>query len=101
MVAAFDTNPDKINTEFDGIPIYHIDDMENVVRQENITIGIVSVPVSVAEETAKAMVDAGIKGILNYTPRPMNVPEHIYLEEYDMVTSLEKVAYFAKNMNIH
>lgn len=101
MVAAFDTHPEKVNTDFDGIPIYHIDDLEKIVRKENITIGIVSVPVSAAEDTAKAMVESGIKGILNYTPRPMNVPDHIYLEEYDMVTSLEKVAYFAKNMNIH
>lgn len=101
MVAAFDTSPDKVNTNFDGIPIYHINDLEKVVRKENITIGIVSVPVSVAEETAKALVESGIKGILNYTPRPMNVPDHIYLEEYDMVTSLEKVAYFAKSMNLH
>jgi redox-sensing transcriptional repressor len=101
MVAAFDTSPDKVNTNYDGIPIYHINDLEKVVRKENITIGIVSVPVSVAEDTAKALVESGIKGILNYTPRPMNVPDHIYLEEYDMVTSLEKVAYFAKNMNMH
>ncbi len=101
MVAAFDTSPDKVNTDFDGIPIYHIDDLEKIVRKENITIGIVSVPVSVAAETAQTLVESGIKGILNYTPRPMNVPEHIYLEEYDMVTSLEKVAYFAKNLNLH
>jgi len=101
MVAAFDTHPDKVNTDFDGIPIYHIDELEKIVRKEHISIGIVSVPVSVAEETAKALVESGIKGILNYTPRPMNVPDHIYLEEYDMVTSLEKVAYFAKNLNQH
>lgn len=101
MVAAFDTNPDKVNTDFDGIPIYHVDDLEKIVRKENITIGIVTVPVSVAEDIAKALVESGIKGILNYTPRPMNVPDHIYLEESDMVTSLEKVAYFAKTMNLH
>lgn len=101
MVAAFDTSPEKVNTNFDGIPIYHIDDLEKIVRKEHITIAIVSVPVSAAEETAKVLVESGIKGVLNYTPRPINVPDHIYLEEYDMITSLEKVAYFAKNMNIH
>jgi redox-sensing transcriptional repressor len=39
---------------------------------------------------------AGIKGILNYTSTPVNVPQQVYLEEYDMITSLEKVAYFVK-----
>lgn len=98
MVAAFDTSPDKVNTDFDGITVYHIDDLKKVVKEKNITIGIVSVPINAAETTSQLLVDAGIKGILNYTPRPMNVPDQVYLEEYDMVTSLEKVAYFAKNM---
>lgn len=99
IVAAFDNNPEKANKEFDGIKIYHVNDMAQVIKEKKIAIAIVSVPVSAAEDTSKALVEAGIQGILNYTPRPMNVPAHIYLEEYDMVTSLEKVAYFAKNMN--
>ena len=99
IVAAFDNHPEKVNQEFDGIMIYPIEDIGEVIREKKIAIAIVSVPVSAAEEISKALVEAGIQGILNYTPRPMNVPAHIYLEEYDMVTSLEKVAYFAKNMN--
>ena len=39
---------------------------------------------------------AGIKGILNYTPKPVNVPDEVYLEEYDMITTLEKVAFYVK-----
>lgn len=99
IVAAFDTHPDKINTLVDGIKIYHTDEMANVIKEKNISIGIISVPVSEAESTSKALVEAGIQGILSYTPRPINVPAHVYLEEYDMITSLEKVAYFAKNLN--
>ena len=38
----------------------------------------------------------GIKGLLNFTTVPLNVPSGIYLEEYDMITSMEKVAYFVK-----
>lgn len=97
--AAFDTSPDKINTEYDGIKIYHVDELKKIIDEKNITIAVVSVPVSEAETTASILVEAGIKGILNYTPRPINVPAHVYLEEYDMITSLEKVAYFAKNLN--
>ncbi len=99
IVAAFDNSPDKVNKDFDGIPIYSIDKIHKIITEKNISIGIVSVPVSEVEATAKALVDAGIHGILNYTPRPITVPSHVYLEEYDMITSLEKVAYFAKNLN--
>jgi redox-sensing transcriptional repressor len=40
--------------------------------------------------------DAGIKGVLNYTSVPLTVPDGIFLEEYDIVTSLEKLAFFVK-----
>jgi redox-sensing transcriptional repressor len=39
---------------------------------------------------------AGIKGILNFTSVPLTVPEDVFLENYDMVTSMEKLAYFVK-----
>jgi len=99
IVAAFDTSAEKIDANFDGIPIYHIDKLEEVIKEMGITIGIISVPVVEVANVSEALVNAGIQGILNYTPRPINVPSHIYLEEYDMITSLEKVAYFTKNMN--
>ncbi len=99
MVAAFDNNTEKIGSVFDGIEVYSIGRLKQVIKDKAITIGIISVPVNEAANVAQLLVEAGIKGILNYSPRPVNVPENIYLEEYDMITSLEKVAYFAKNKN--
>lgn len=97
IVAAFDNNPDKIGTTIGGVEVYPIDKLKEIIKEKNISIGIISVPLNEAVNTAALLVEAKIKGILNYSPRPVNVPENIYLEEYDMVTSLEKVAYFAKN----
>ena len=97
VVAAFDTNPEKIGTSYADINIYAIDDLKQIIKEKNISIAIISVPVNQAAIVADLLVEAKIKGILNYSPRPVNVPDEIYLEEYDMVTSLEKVAYFAKN----
>jgi redox-sensing transcriptional repressor len=62
----------------------------------NISIGIITVPPEHAIEVVEKLVLAGIKGFLNFTTVPLNVPAHVYLEEFDMITSLEKVAYFAK-----
>jgi redox-sensing transcriptional repressor len=97
VLAAFDTNPEKVGTTYAGIEVYAIDRLKQVVKEKNISIGIISVPVNEAAIVTNLLVEAKIKGILNFSPRPVNVPEEIYLEEYDMVTSLEKVAYFAKN----
>ncbi len=98
IAAAFDTNKNKIGTIVEGVKVYHINELAKVIKENNITIGILSVPVDQVKKAAKELVDAGIKGILNYTPRPIDVPDSVYLEEYDMITSLEKVAYFAKNI---
>ena len=55
-------------------------------------------PASEAAAVAELLVMAGIKGILNFTPKPINVPSNVYLEEYDIITSLEKLAYFVKKV---
>lgn len=96
IVAAFDINPDKIGKVIAGVTCYHLDHLNNITKQNNITIGMITVPPEQASEVANKLVDAGIKGILNFTTVPLNVPSNVYLEEYDMITALEKVAYFAK-----
>lgn len=96
IVAAFDLNPDKIDRIYDGVPCLHIGKLQEFIRAENVTIGIITVPAEQAPAIAETMVLAGIKGILNYSPKALNVSPHVYLEEYDMITSLEKVAFFAK-----
>ena len=62
----------------------------------NISIAILTVPPDVAREITEELVRYGIKGILNFTTIPLNVPSGVHLEEYDMITSIEKVAYFVK-----
>lgn len=96
IIAAFDINPEKINRVYDGVACHHVSQITDIIRQNNISIGIIAVPAEQAPEIAETMVLAGIKGILNFTPKPLNVPPYVYLEEYDMITSLEKVAFFAK-----
>ncbi len=96
IIAAFDINPEKINRVYDGVACYHINQMAEIIKQNNISIGIIAAPAQQTAEIAEALVLAGIKGILNFTPKALNVPPFVYLEEYDMITSLEKVAFFAK-----
>jgi len=96
IIAAFDINPEKINRVYDGVACYHVNQMQDIIKQNNISIGIIAVPAEQAPVIAEALVLTGIKGLLNYTPKPLNVPPYVYLEEYDMITSLEKVAFYAK-----
>lgn len=96
IVAAFDINEEKINREFAGVRCYHIDKMPELIKTEGISIAVITVPADVAVEVTAQVVKAGIKGILNFTSKPLIVPSNVYLEQYDIITSLEKVAYFVK-----
>mgnify|MGYP001172870919 FL=1 len=98
VVAGFDMNPEKVDRVYAGVWCYHFDRLTEIIKNENITIAVLTVPASEAAVVAEILVMAGINGILNFTPKPINVPSNVYLEEYDMITSLEKLAYFVKKV---
>jgi len=95
-VAAFDVDPNKINRVISGVNCYHMKELPEVIERSDISIAIISSPPDTANQVAEQLVAVGIKGILNFTTVPLAVPENVYLEEYDMITSMEKVAYFVK-----
>ena len=96
LVASFDNDTQKINRVISGVKCYPYNDMERIIGELKIQITILTVPADFAREIAEEAVLYGIKGILNFTTIPLNVPSGIFLEEYDMITSIEKVAYFVK-----
>ncbi len=100
IVASFDNDPQKINKVISGVKCYPYQDMQRIVNELDIKIAILTVPPDYAREIAEESVRFGIKGILNFTTIPLNVPSGTYLEEYDMITSIEKVAYFVKENTI-
>lgn len=101
IVAAFDTDPAKVDRVISGVKCYSTQTMPSIIKEMNIQIAILTVPADQAVETAQNLIFAGIRGILNFTTAPLNVPSSVYLEEYDMVTFLEKVAYFVKSQRNH
>ena len=92
--ASFDVEPEKVGKKIDGIPCYHMDTFEAVVEDKGISIVIVSSPTKVAPTLVLPIINAGIKGVLNFTSTPLNFPQGIVVENYDITTLLEKVAYF-------
>jgi redox-sensing transcriptional repressor len=96
IVAVFDSNTEKVGKKYSGVTCYDIEQINDIVQKEDIKIGIITVPPDQGQVTADRLVRAGIKGILNYAPKSVFVPKDVHLEEYDMITSLEKVAFFVK-----
>lgn len=96
IIAAFDVDPAKVGKQIDGIPCYHMDTFEEKVEDLDIGIVVVSSPTKVAPQLVLPIINAGIKGVLNFTSTPLNFPQGIVVENYDITTLLEKVAYFVK-----
>ena len=97
IIATFDVDANKIDRVISGVKCYPLSRLSEVVERDRISIAIMTVPADSAVEVASQLVEAGIKGIMNFTTVPLNVPGDVYLDEYDMITSLEKVAYFVKH----
>ncbi|MFO7872941.1 MAG: redox-sensing transcriptional repressor Rex [Bacteroidales bacterium] len=96
IVAAFDNDLQKTDRVVSGVPCYHINKLKDYIQEEGVSIAVLTVAPEATHEVAKLLLDAGIKGILNYTSVPIKVPEGVFLEEYDIVTSLEKLAFMVK-----
>lgn len=96
IVAVFDIDPKKIGATASVVDCFSVDRLREIISSRNINLALLTVPADAAQQMAKALVSSGIKGILNFTTVNLSVPDEIYLEEYDMITSLEKVAYFVK-----
>jgi len=96
IVATFDVDEEKVGEVMGGVKCYHMNDLVHQTERLNISIAVLTVPPEYAKSTAELLAENGIKGILNFTTVPLNMPQDVHLEEFDMITSIEKVAYFVK-----
>ncbi len=96
VVAALDVDPQKVDKVVAGVKCYHLDQMKKLKSELDISIAVLTVPPDQAVMVTAMLVSNGIKGIMNFTTVPLNVPDNVWLEEFDMITSSEKVAYFVK-----
>ena len=95
IVKAFDTAGTKIGTEIGGVPIFHIDELEE--RLPGIKVVILTIPASEAEVMTERLVKIGVEGILNFTPARITVPSHVRVHHIDLAVELQALVYFLKH----
>jgi redox-sensing transcriptional repressor len=96
IVASFEKNPEKYGRLISGCPCYLIDQAEDIIREQGITVGIIAVPAEEAQYVANLFVTGGIRGILNFARAPLQLPLDVYVEDIDLAMSMDTVAYFAR-----
>ncbi len=93
IAAAFDVDPRKIGRKVNNVII---EDVENIsaLKKRNIDLGIIAVPRTAAQEIADTLVEAGIKGILNFSPCYIVVPRKVKVITIDIAMDLARLPYY-------
>ena len=102
IVASFDIDPPKVIgrvSEKMGKPVevFHINRIKEVVRERKIDIGIIATPPSEAQSAANLLVEAEVRGILNFAPVQIIVPEGFVVKDVFFSTILDNLAYLLSN----
>ena len=88
IVAGFDVKFELAGTSINRIPIHHLERFASLQKQTGVNIGILTVPVDKAQETADMMIDGGIQAIWNFTPFRIRVPESIIVQNTSIYAHL-------------
>ncbi len=92
----FDNDPAKVGTMLDGFQIYDSSQMKDLIRQHGITLAMIAVPAEAAQKVSDALVSAGVRGLLNYAPINLAVPEGVKVQYIDPVVHLQRITYYVE-----
>ncbi len=92
-VAIFDSDPDKIGAQWGTTTIHSSEQLEAVIERLDVDLVILAVPASAAQEIADRAVQAGVRGILNFAPIQIKVPDSIHVEDVNLVMQLEALSF--------
>ncbi len=100
IAVAFDVVEEKVGTKIGEVPVYHMDDLEEVIEREDIQVAILTVPATVAQSITDRMVQGTVRGILNFTPARLTVPSSIRVHHIDLAIELQSLVYFLKHYSV-
>ncbi|HSA30389.1 MAG TPA: redox-sensing transcriptional repressor Rex [Candidatus Omnitrophota bacterium] len=84
MVAAFDSDPNKVDKAINGISIYSLDKAKLLIQKKHVEIGVIAVPKQASQQIADLLVSCGIQGIVNFSPTTITVPKGIFVKNIDL-----------------
>lgn len=95
--AVFDEDPKKIGRAWGARTILSDDELETVLKQEEIELAVVAVPADAAQGVVDRLVAAGVRAILNFAPVRLRVPDEVALRNVDMVVEMEGLSFALNN----
>jgi redox-sensing transcriptional repressor len=94
VVALVDSNPQLVGDAVGELVVEPVDDLDGIVADREIAIGILATPAAVAQEVADRLVAAGVTSILNFAPAVISVPDGVSLRKVDLATELQILSFY-------
>jgi redox-sensing transcriptional repressor len=93
IAALLDADPNRVGEQIAGLTVRHIDDLDSVVRAENVSIGVIATPANAAQDVCDRLVAAGVTSILNFAPTVLSVPDGVDLRKVDLAVELQILSF--------
>ena len=97
VVALVDTDPAKIGESVAGLMVRSIDELDVIVAEHGVSIGIIATPAASAQHVADRLVAAGVRSILNFAPSVLTVPTHVPVRKVDLATELQILSFYQEH----
>jgi redox-sensing transcriptional repressor len=94
IAAVFDSDPEKVGAVLGGVPVSSLEDLDAVVRDRSIVVGVLAVPAESAQQASDALVDAGVKIVFNYTQALIDSPADVQIHTSNPAVELLYALYF-------
>jgi redox-sensing transcriptional repressor len=93
IAALVDNDPDKIGRDIAGLTVQPFEDLERIVSDRGVSIGVIATPAEHAQPVADRLAAAGIRSILNFAPTVLTVPPQVHVRRVDLSTELQILSY--------
>jgi redox-sensing transcriptional repressor len=93
VAAAVDADAAKVGDAVGSLSVEHVDDLERIVKEHGIAIGVIATPAQAAQEVCDRLVAAGVSAILNFAPALLQVPAGVSLRKVDLSTELQILSF--------
>ncbi len=94
IVAVFDNDEERIGTEIQGVPVLELSELDRVVSEQDVVVGVLAVPNDAAQDVAERLVSAGVKIIFNYSEQLLQVPPEVTVHTSSPAVDLLYALYF-------
>ncbi len=97
IIAGFDVDPDKVGWELDGVTLYHIEKLEEVVKREKIEMAILTTPKDALPDMLLRLKKAGVNGVLNFAGKHVLTDDDMIVRNVDLALEMEQLTFFLTN----